>query len=1841
MASTDESFPRGGVKPKPDREKAVKQPLEQDNLFDFFKTHDEGRTQRRKKSQNDPKRKKTRRSDKKEPKKSDAELFELLSVQNLSEGVLLLGCVKESNKYEMVISLPNGLRGFVQATSISDTYTKKLAEQVEREEFLEDVMPLSALYLPGMLVRCVVNSIETTKKGKQSIRLSLNPKEVNRGLSAGTLSPGMLLTGTVSSREDHGYLIDIGVRESKAFLPRKKAQEYISMRNKGSELKLGQYLWCYVEEVKGNGSIVRLSIGSAEVASALATEEQNWTLDNVLPGLVVKAVIQKVTPHGLSLSFLSIYRGLVDFLHLDPKKSQSYFATQKVKACILSVHRQTKTVRLTLRPNFLHPGLPLSQLSTSLVGTVLENVPVQGFFKKAGATFKLKDGSLAFARFKHLSNSKKSFNPEKFLPGKTHKCRIIDLSPMDDLVLLSLKEKIINAPFLQYRDLQPGQLVQGKVLALRPFGVLVEVTDSIKGVVPLLHLADVQLKHPEKKFHLGDEIKGRVLSCIPSMKKLVLTLKKTLVNSDLPVITSYRAAKPQLQAHGFISKITEVGCIVGFYNNVRGLVPKGRLGVDCSEDLKSVFYLGQVIKVTVVNCSPNQERLLLSYKPMMDSEPAGSAEMLGQMVDVKVVKKTDMGLQVSILPGNVPAFLPKIHLSDHVSNSQLLWHWLQPNDILHRVLCLGSKRGRNILSRKPALICAAEEGQVARYFFDIQPGMLFTGYVTSIMDYGVFVELPFGFTGLSPRVAISDKFVTKTQDHYTVGQTVTALVTDVDEEKQRMLLSLRLSDCNLRDPATVGFSLLCQCLEELQGVRLLMKNQDNTLIQFLASLTPGLRLNLIVQEVLEGGSVTFSGGLGPGLVLSASKYHVGGEKLEPLQRVKTVVLHVDTLKLKVHVSLRPELLNRKFKKVKLNDQHMAVVQHLEKEFVIASLVETGQLVAFPIASHFNDTFRFDSEKLQLGQGVCLTLRTTEPGDFGLLLATKEPASKRVVPKPQEKLEPTGEPQEKVGPTRKPQKKVGPTREAVKKHAFSIGELVKGIVRSVKPTYIIVTLESGITGFIHVSQILDEVPLGTCPTTRLKAKKRITARVIGGKDMRTRRFLPATHSRFIRTVPELSIRPSELKASSTALNTHSYSHALKFRGYNVGKQVICFVKKYNIVEKCLEVEVSPVISGKVPHLLLSLSYKVLRHPEKKFKVGQALSAIVVGTDSSRSLLILSLTGIHKLKKGTITMGKVMKVIPDVGLTVRLPFECAGQVSIFHIQDSYSAVPLEGFKPEKIVKCCVLSTKGTMMELSLRLSRTKSNYQEKVEDREVTSLDDVKEGELLRGYVKSVEHQGVFISISSTVVGQVQYQCVSQYLVSNQKLYNKYLRKGMLLTTKVLSVNKEQNLVELSLLPQDTGKQDVFPSSLKLPLHDEEKGKGKENLTKEKKETLKDKRKRGELETKQEETPRKKKKTQASEEDEEDSGVEVYYREGKVDKEAREKPQKKQIKPAEAPRLQLSSAFAWDVGLDTLTSVVQPKEESSESEDEEQQQVTLKKKTKKDKEAEKQKAEKELSRIEATLMDPSRQPETADDFDRLVLSSPNSSILWLQYMAFHLHATEIDKARAVAERALKIISFREEQEKFNVWVALLNLENMYGSEESLTKVFERAVQYNDSLKVFLQLADIYAKSEKYTEAEELYGKMLKRFRQEKSVWLKYSAFLLRRGQFEANHQLLHRALKCLPDKDHVDVISKFAQLEFHLGDAERAKAIFESTLSNYPKRTDIWSVYIDMTIKHGSQKEVRDIFERVIHLSLAAKRMKFFFKRYLDYEKQHGSPETVQAVKEKAVEYVEGQSSQLKG
>ena len=51
--------------------------------------------------------------------------------------------------------------------------------------------------------------------------------------------------------------------------------------------------------------------------------------------------------------------------------------------------------------------------------------------------------------------------------------------------------------------------------------------------------------------------------------------------------------------------------------------------------------------------------------------------------------------------------------------------------------------------------------------------------------------------------------------------------------------------------------------------------------------------------------------------------------------------------------------------------------------------------------------------------------------------------------------------------------------------------------------------------------------------------------------------------------------------------------------------------------------------------------------------------------------------------------------------------------------------------------------------------------------------------------------------------------------------------------------------------------------------------------------------------------------------------------------------------------------------------------------------------------------------------------------------------------------------------------------------------------------------------------------------------------------------------------------------------------------------------------------------------RALFKRVTSFKLSAKKMKFFFKKHLEFEEKHGDDSTVAEVKQKALDYVESQ------
>lgn len=1838
----EEDFPRGGGVKKSTEGKAAVQRAEVDNLF---QSHEQTETKKRKGATQDGG--KTSKKQKTANKKGDATILnapakcvEILHLKNLKEGMLILGCVKDVTDYDVTVCLPCGLQGYINIKSISDSYTKLLSEQLNTED-TEEICSLEDIFCPGMVLRCIVRKLDIANSGSISIQLSVDPKHVNQALTPNSLKTGMTLSGCVESVEDHGYLVDIGISTTKAFLPRQAAKD---KHNNLRELKVGQNLLCRLDEVKSSARVVRLSVSPSVLSQAFAESSHGWTLSNLQPGLLVRAQIKTVTKHGLILSFLSSFSGQVDFLHLEPEQASSYTKGQEVEACVVYIEPSSRLVGLSLRSFLRQPGtlLDSSSVSDERVGKVVEGCKMAAMHHMSGAVLELPDQTAVFVHKNLLRESHSSLDNNKVAAKPEHSCRILHFSPMEQMFFASLRKSMTASPHFRYQDIEAGQIVEGTVSALSNHGMMVKISDFIKGLVPRTHLSDILLRHPEKKYKEGMTIKCRVLSVEADRKRLSLTRKKTLLESTLPLFLTYSDARKGRISHGYIVSIKTFGCIVRFYNDVRGLVPIGELSSEPRLNPEEAFYIGQVLKVKVLQCEPEKEKLLLSFKAVMQDDSAVETPKLqfdfqvGKKLEVLVLKKSIAGLEVDILPDEFRALLPTMHLSDHISNCPLLWEAIREGDTISSLVCLSKNKDTITLTKKPAMKKFLEEGTLAQDFSDIVVGMQLFGWIKNIMPYGVFVEFPHGLIGLAPKSALCDRFVTDPVTVFAVGQTVVAKVTNLDEEKQRFLVTLKVSE--VMSPEGEAQTMLLRGLQERRTVaEMLASREDSDLHEQLAALTVGQKLKLTVDVLNDDGATFKSDEIG-GATIHASKHHVIGVNLVPGQKVNAVILHIDLISAYIHVSVLAKLLA---KKTSLSEGsiHSVMVQHVDKDFSVVAFDESAHLTLIQNARHLNEMFCPGTEKLKLG--TCLTVTVLKPSCeelAGLPLVSWG----HVAPKRQHAL---------------------PKSQAPEGHSF--GELVKGTVRSVKPTCVLLALEGGGTGSVHVSEVTEGAHVGSFPTSSVKVGSVVTARVIGGRESTGHRFLPFSHPNFKYTMPELTLLASKLV---NAVELKPVKPQEKLSSYKVGEQITCFVSKYNPDKKMLEVVTDPSVTGTVDLLDMITDPKGASHPEKLYKPGQAVSATVLVSSNPRRLS-LSLTGVTKLEEGNVTLGIVINVDPHLGLLVKLPFGTTGSVALTDVSDAYRPSPLGAFSKGQLLRCFLLGNETGKWQLSLRRSRLNPEQPNSAKDPEVSSIEDLKAGQLLRGFVKSVGERGIFLRLSRSITGRAQLQKSTNYFVANHKILTKNLPVSKPITTKIISVDKKEELVELSLLPEDTGKPDILPESLGLPLRLSGEMKEKHSADRKRKASVSDsqqgqadkqpkkkKKKKGktgsdvffreEEKDEQEEgrgklaptegqtdTVSNKKKTKKIKPENSDSGVELLE-EGSVETKPPTQAMEKDAGPA---RLRVSAGFCWDVGLSSLkpASAVQ-EADSSDGEDQEEASKPQRK-SRHELEQKKKEEEKALVQRETELMDPTLKPQDAVAFERLLVASPNSSLIWLQYMAHHLQATQIEQARNVAERALKTISFREEQEKLNVWVALLNLENMYGTEESLKRVFERALQFCEPMPIYQQLADIYFRSNKTKEADNLYKTMVKRFRQDKAVWLSYGTFLLQRGQSDAASALLQRALQSLPAKESVGLISKFAQMEFQHGDAERGRAMFDKVLSTYPKRTDLWSIFIDLMIKHGSQKDVRALFDRVIHLSVAVKKTKFFFKRYLEYEKKHGTADSIQAVKEKALEFVEAKGT----
>ena len=154
-------------------------------------------------------------------------------------------------------------------------------------------------------------------------------------------------------------------------------------------------------------------------------------------------------------------------------------------------------------------------------------------------------------------------------------------------------------------------------------------------------------------------------------------------------------------------------------------------------------------------------------------------------VEGRIEKEIKGGYEIK-LPGNVRAFCPFSQLglrrqddSEDVTGTTLSFRITQ-----------FSEQGRNIVVSHRVILDEERRQQRAELMKTLKEGMVVTGTITNIRDFGAFIDIG-GLEGLLPISEISYGRVDKIEDVLHIGQQLEVVVKKCDWEKERFSFSLR------------------------------------------------------------------------------------------------------------------------------------------------------------------------------------------------------------------------------------------------------------------------------------------------------------------------------------------------------------------------------------------------------------------------------------------------------------------------------------------------------------------------------------------------------------------------------------------------------------------------------------------------------------------------------------------------------------------------------------------------------------------------------------------------------------------------------------------------------------------------------------------------------------------------------------------------------------------------------------------------------------------------------------------------------------------------------------------
>ena len=342
-------------------------------------------------------------------------------------------------------------------------------------------------------------------------------------------------------------------------------------------------------------------------------------------------------------------------------------------------------------------------------------------------------------------------------------------------------EKEASFAELYEQTLKPvseGEIVKGKVIAIRRREAIVDIGYKSEGILPLDEFND------PSTIKVGDEIE---------------VLFESLDDENGMVLLSKRKAERQKCWDDLITNANEGSVVEGrIFKKVRGgfMVDIGMEAFLPASlvDLKPVKnldqFLGQVFSFVIVKINHKRKNIVVSRKDYLEREKEQTRSrivkqlIIGQVVKGRVKNITDFGAFIDL--GGVDGLL---HITD------LSWGRINhPSEVLNLgdeldVMIIGIDKDSEKVSLGLKQITKSPWEAVGQKY---SLGAKVTGKVTNIVPYGAFVELEPGIEGL---IHISELSWTKRVSHpseiVSVGSEVEAVILNIDKEAKKISLGLK------------------------------------------------------------------------------------------------------------------------------------------------------------------------------------------------------------------------------------------------------------------------------------------------------------------------------------------------------------------------------------------------------------------------------------------------------------------------------------------------------------------------------------------------------------------------------------------------------------------------------------------------------------------------------------------------------------------------------------------------------------------------------------------------------------------------------------------------------------------------------------------------------------------------------------------------------------------------------------------------------------------------------------------------------------------------------------------